>query len=40
MDFLFKNFGKLWAAMAVLSLGIVGFGIWAVYKLVIFVTGS
>lgn len=40
MNFLFDNFGKVWVAAAVLSVGVTGFGIWAVYKLVMHVTGG
>lgn len=40
MDFLFRNFGKIWIGMAVLGLGLMGFGVWAVYKIVMHITGG
>lgn len=38
LGFVFRNFGKFWLASLVLGLGILGFGIWAIYTLVTHVT--
>lgn len=38
-DGIFKHFGKIWVFFALLSVALTGFGVWAIYRLVMHFTG-